>query len=398
MTASSHNNTMLDVEQLRRDTPGCAGRIHFNNAGAALPTRATLQEVTTYLQREGEIGGYEAARESHEVIEMTYDSIARLINAKASEIALMESSTRAWDSIFYSLPFEQGTRIITGRSEYASNYIAMMQVARRHGAKIEVIDDDVHGQIDLHRLSAALDDDVLLVALTWCPTNNGLINPAQEVGALLQSHPAYYLLDACQAVGQLPVDVQHLGCDFLTATGRKFLRAPRGTGFLYVRQALCQVIEPAQIDMRAANWSGMNSYELRDDARRFESWEASHALRLGLKCSVDQLHQLGDLAVAGRIRALAETLRQSLGEIAHIQLQDRGRQQSGIVTFTSSRFGTCRLEAMLAESGINVSVAMQKMARLDMEPRGLIASIRASLHVYNTEEEIDRFCRVLAQM
>ena len=397
-TTGTEEDLALNITRLRQDTPGCEERIHFNNAGAALPTRQTLQQVTDFLQREATIGGYEAAREAHETIESTYESIARLINASSSEVALMESSTRAWDSIFYSLPYRAGDRILTGHSEYVSNYVAMMQLSRRYGIKIDVIDDDEHGQIDLQKLSDALDDDVSLVALTWCPTNNGLINPAREVGDLLRSQRAYYLLDACQAVGQLPADVQQLGCDFMTATGRKFLRAPRGTGFLYVRQALCREIEPAQIDMRAARWTEMNKYELRQDARRFETWETSHALRLGLKSAVDQLLQLGDRAVARRIHHLADVLRRSLREIPHIQLKDKGLQQSGIVSFASNRLGTCKLESVLIDAGINVSVSQLKMARLDMEPRGLVATIRASLHIYNTEEEIARFCRVLAEI
>ena len=386
----------LDIDHSRAITPGCENRIHFNNAGSALPTQVTLDRVIDYLHREAAIGGYEAAREAAEELEAVYQSVAMLINASPVEIALMESSTRAWDSIFYSLQFQPGDCILTGRSEYASNYIAMLQVARRHGVQIEVIEDDEHGQIDLNRLADRLEDDVRLVALTWCPTNNGLINPAREVGELLESHQAWYLLDACQAVGQMPVDVKALNCDFLTATGRKFLRAPRGTGFLYVRQELCGQIEPSQIDMRAAYWSHMDAYELRADARRFETWEASHALRLGLKSAIDQLLHIGVHNVEQRIHFLSERLRNQLASIEHIQLQDRGLKQSAIVTFTSNRLGTCRLESELMEAGINIGISPQKMARLDMEPRGLIALIRASVHFYNTENEIDRFCAVLS--
>ncbi|MCW8962802.1 MAG: aminotransferase class V-fold PLP-dependent enzyme [Gammaproteobacteria bacterium] len=385
----------MDVSQLRQMTPGCLRRIHFNNAGASLPTTQTLTKVVDYLQREAEIGGYEAAREANDEIEATYSSIARLINAAPDEIALMESSTRAWDSIFYSIPFQPGERILTGRSEYASNYIAMLQLQRRCGIDIDVIEDDTNGQIDLDQLSRSMSDDVRLVALTQCPTNNGLINPAVEVGQIVKPYRAWYLLDACQAVGQLKVDVKETGCDFLTATGRKFLRAPRGTGFLYVRRELITQIEPSQMDMRAAFWTAMNEYQIRDDARRFETWETSHALRLGLKSAVDQLLALGVEPVSRRIQQLAERLRLQLQSIEHIRLQDKGIQQSGIVTFSSDRFGTCKLESTLMAAGINISVSPLKMARLDMEPRGLIAVIRASVHIYNTEEEIDQFCQAL---
>ena len=230
--------------------------------------------------------------------------MARLIGAAPDEVALTENATVAWQMGFYALAagFRSGDRILTARAEYAANYVAFLQVAHRTGAVIEVVPDDATGALDPDALSAMIDDRVRLIAITWVPTNGGLVNPAAEVGRIARAHGIPYLLDACQAVGQMPVDVAALGCDLLAATGRKFLRAPRGTGFLYARRALLRRLEPPMIDHFAAPWVAPDAYRLRDDARRFESWENNYAARLGLGVAVDYALALGLEAIQARCR------------------------------------------------------------------------------------------------
>ena len=388
----------LDIDALRHATPGCERQIHFNNAGCALPATATLEVVMGYLRREAEVGGYEAAEEYQARLQAVYTSVARLLNADNSEIALCESASRAWMNAFYSIPLSPGERILTGRSEYASNYIAMLQRAKRDGVKIEVIDDDEYGQVDLGRLERRLDDDVALVALTHCPSHNGLVNPAAEVGRLLRGRRALFLLDACQSAGQLALDVLDIQCDFLSATGRKYLRAPRGTGFLYVSRRVLNNFEPAAVDMRGAEWARVDDYRLRDDARRFETWEANHALRLGLDAAIRQALAIGMDAIARRIGALAARLRARLAEIGHITPRDKGARRGGIVTFDSTAFTAEQIYAHLRRNRVNLSISRVGMARLDMERRGLGAVLRASPHIYNTEKEIDDFCLLLRDL
>jgi len=261
----------LDLSRLRAETPGVANRIHLNNAGAALMPDPVIAAIKDHIDLEAAIGGYEAKDQEAARIEGVYDSIARLIGASREEIALVENATVGWDLVFYAFDFEPGDRILTARAEYAANYIAYLQVAKRTGAVIEAIPDDGDGVLDPAALEAMIDDRVKLISITWIPTNGGLVNPAAEVGRIARARGVPYLLDACQAVGQMPVDVDALGCDFLSATGRKFLRGPRGTGFLYVRRAALAGLEPPMIDHFGATWTGPESYTLRDDARRFET-------------------------------------------------------------------------------------------------------------------------------
>ena len=242
----------IDIERARRDTPATDSILHFNAAGAALMPTPVLQAQLRHLQLEADTGGYEAAAAEDARIEAIYDSIARLLNADRAEIALVQNATVAWDMAFYSVGFAPGDRILTAEAEYASNYIAFLQVARRTGAVIDIVPSDAAGELDIDALERMIDPRVKLIAITHVPTNGGLVNPAAEVGRIARAHGILYLLDACQSVGQMPIDVAAIGCDMLSATGRKYLRGPRGTGFLYVRRGVLDRLEPPLLDMQAA--------------------------------------------------------------------------------------------------------------------------------------------------
>lgn len=234
----------IDVRSVRDETPGADRVLHFNNAGASLPPRPVVDACTDHLRREARVGGYEAAAEAEDELASTYEALAGLLGCRPAEMALTSSATRAWDMAFYSLSFSEGDRILTSRASYASNHMAFLQVARRTGCRVEVVDSDEHGQIDVDDLRRRIDGRTALVALTHVPTNGGLVNPAADVGRVASEAGVPYLVDACQSVGQMPVDVDAMGCDLLSATGRKYLRGPRGIGFLYVRGALLERLEP----------------------------------------------------------------------------------------------------------------------------------------------------------
>ncbi len=391
--------SLIDVARVRADTPGCRDMVHLNNAGAALPPRVVVDTVIEHLELEARVGGYAAADEVAARSGAVYESVAALIGAAPEEIALVENATRAWDMAFYALAasFSPGDRILTSRAEYASNVIGFLQVARRTGARVEVIPDDDTGQLSVDALRAMLDPRVRLIAISWIPTQGGLVNPAAAVGAVAREAQVPYLLDACQAVGQLPVDVDALGCDFLSATGRKYLRAPRGTGFLYVRRARLAELEPPFLDVHAARWESGDRVVMRDDARRFESWEHSVANRLGLGAAVDYALELGAEAIATRIVMLAESLRERLRHVPALSLHDLGSERCGIVTFTIDGVDVYDLAARLRTRGINISVSTIDFARYDFEARGLDAVARASVHYYNTDDELDRLAAAITQ-
>jgi len=386
----------IDVRRARRETPGCEQVLHFNNAGAALMPQPVLHATIEHLQLEALIGGYEAAAQAQEAVEHVYDAAAALLGCHRDEIAIVENATRAWDMAFYSVPLGPGDRILTAVAEYASNYIAFLQVARKTGAVVEVIPNDASGQLSIEALQRAIDDRVKLIAITHVPTNGGLVNPAAAVGKVAREAGVLFLLDACQSVGQMPIDVKAIGCDMLSATGRKYLRGPRGTGFLYVRQGILEGLEPPFLDLHAAHWVAPERFEIRPDARRFENWEAYYAGKIGLGVAIDYALQWGLEAIWERINGLADDLRQQIHAIPGVTVRDQGTERCGIVAFTMAGREADDVQRVLGKASINVSVSRIASTRLDMEARALPDLVRASVHYYNTKAEIERFCTALA--
>jgi cysteine desulfurase / selenocysteine lyase len=396
----------FDVDRARADTPGCELVIHLNHAGTSPPPRPVLDAQVEWLQAEALTGGYELAADRDAELQASYDEVAALIGAQRDEIALVENATFAWHQAFWSLPLRAGDRILTCTVEYASSYLSYLQAERRRGVSVEVIPDDADGQLSLPALADLLDDGrapVGLVAVTHVPTNGGLVNPVAGVGALCREAGVPFLLDACQSVGQMPVDVDTIGCDLLAATGRKFLRAPRGTGFLYARRSLLDRLdrdgaEPAFLDLLGADWVAPADYVVRPDARRFENWESNLAAVAGLRAAVAYARSWGLDAIADRVGSMAEAMRGRLAEVPGVRVHDLGRHRSGIVTFTVDGVAADEVQARLRSQGINVSVSGPSSTRLDAVRRRLPPLVRASVHYVTTDGELDRLAAAVGDM
>jgi len=391
----THLPLPMPLETLRDDTPGTQEVLHFNNAGSALPPQPVLDAQVRHLQREARIGGYEAADEAADAIDDTYAALADMLGCDTDEVALVENATRAWDMAFYGMEFAEGDRILTSRAAYASNYIAFLQVAERTGAQVDIVPSTDTGEIDVDALRETLDDRVRLIALTHIPTNGGLVNPAAAVGEIAADAGIPFLLDACQSAGQRPLPVDDLRCTMLSGTGRKYLRGPRGTGFLYVDRDWIERIEPPLLDLHAATWTGPDAYEIHPDARRFETFESHVAGQVALGVAVRYALDLGLDAICERVTALAETLRTALATVDGVTVADTGRVRSGITTFYAEHMEATEIQGTLRERDINTSVSTPNSTRLDAEARNLPDLVRASVHYYNTEAEIGRFVEEL---
>jgi len=393
----------FDIDRARADTPGCADgpdrRIHLNNCGSALPPGAVVEAVKAHLDLEARIGGYEAVEAEAARIEGVYGSLATLLNARPDEIAVVENATVAWDRAFRSVPLGPGDRVLTAMAEYASNYLAYLRVAEKTGAAIEVVPDDAAGQLDVAALERMIDDRVKLISITHVPTSSGLVNPAATVGRIARAAGIPYLLDACQSAGQMPLDVEELGCDMLSATGRKYLRGPRGTGFLYVRASMLDRLDPAFIDLHSAEWTGRDSYAFAPGARRFQTFEGFVAGKIGLGVAVDYALAWGLPAIRDRVTTLADGLRARLDAIPGVTVRDPGPVRCGIVSFTVEGQDPAAVKRAMAERGISISMSRPASTRLDMEARGLMGGTnRAGVHYYNSDAELDRLAESIAAL
>jgi len=387
-----------EVLQFRQETKGTANVTHFNNAGASLPPDEVLTTLINYLEDEATMGGYEAEARYQPELLRTYDLIAQLINADSDEIAILESASAAWMIAFNGISFSKGDEIITSEMEYVTNLIGFLHVQKRDGIHIKVIPNDEHGNFSLPALEEAISPKTKLLAITHIGSGTGGMTPIVAIGAIARKHGILYLLDACQSAGQVPIDVKEIGCDMLSVTGRKYLRAPRGTGFLFVKKELRNQLKLTAIDGFNAEWVTTTDYKLRDNGRRFELYEKNRALNLGLGKAVAYALNIGVNRIWARIQILSATLRRKLESIDGITLHDVGTQKCGIVTFSIRGITPLDIKTKLAAKKINVSVAMAKSTLYYMDKNQLTSVVRASVHYYNTQEEIDTLCRAVVEI
>lgn len=385
------------VKQWREETPGCANQIHFNNAGAGLMPSGVLSAIVGHLNREANLGAYESADDAEAVVAEAYANVARVLGTEARNIAVVENSTVAFFQALSAFDFQPGDVIVTTRNDYVSNQLSYLSLARRHGVEVRRAADLPGGGADPQSVKELLRDSrVRLAAVTWVPTNSGLMQPVETIGEMAEAAGVPYLVDGCQAVGQIPVDVAKLRCDFFSGTARKFLRGPRGIGFLYVSdRALKRGDFPLYIDMRGADWVSADDFAPTPDARRFENWEFACSLVLGFGEAARYALEVGVERGGRRARDLAATLRGKLSGLNGVRVLDRGSELAAIVTIEVTGWDATELCKLLRTRGINTSASLRAYAVIDMDDKRAASALRFSPHYYNTEAEIDRVVETL---
>jgi selenocysteine lyase/cysteine desulfurase len=383
-----HDGAVIDLAAERSSTPGCLDQVFLDSAGSSLPPDRVVAAVVSHLRREAEVGGYRAGAERADDLCALRVGLGQVLGCSDDLVALTDSATRAWNQFVTALRWSPGGRVLICGNEYGANAIALLRRVRADACTVEVVPTDASGQVDLDALDAMLDERVRLVSVVHVPTNSGQVAPVREITDRAHRVGALVVLDACQSVGQLAIDVVELGVDALSGSGRKWLRGPRGTGFLYLRRELLETLEPAAADMRGATWTAADAYELRPDAARFELWEGDVAGRLGLKEAVDHLLELGTQAVEQAVRRNAADLRTALAALPGVAVQDTGEDLAGIVSFTVDGLDPYDVRDRLLEDHVTVSVSDLASTRLDMTRRGLDAVVRASPHYFVSPEDL----------
>lgn len=379
---------MINAESIREGMLPYEKKAYFNSAGASLVSRATLEAVMGHLAREASIGGYEALNEAHPILVKTHELAGKLLGCHAHEVAITSSHASGWNEVIRSMYFSAGDRILVGRSEWGGNWAALTHIAKQVGASVEVIPNNEYGEVCTDQLKAMLDDRVKLISLTWLPANGGLIDPAEQVGAIASQFRIPYIVDAAQALGQIPIDVKKIRCDALTAPGRKWLRAPRGTGLLYVKESFLTQLKPGILDNSSANWNG-TQFHIRSDAKRFEASEASIAGRVGLHNAIEEAIALGIDNIRHTLEEKSQKLRSLLTHLPRVQLQDLGRQQSALISFTVDGITSTEARKKLSDIGLDVGGNGVSFTPLDMKARGLTEIVRASPHIYTSDEDLE---------
>lgn len=391
---------MLDIHSLRNDTPGCQFHNHLNNAGASLPPNPVIQAVQGYLEEEALHGGYEVAAAHAQDIAGFYEATAKLLNAKPHNIAYAGSATDAFFRALSSIPFEAGDVLLTTDDDYVSNQIAFINLQKRFKVKLLRAAKLPEGGVDPQSMKELMDEHCpKLVAVAHVPTNSGLVQDVETIGQLCAERDIWYMVDACQSAGQMALDVEKIGCDFLCATMRKWLRGPRGAGFLYVSDlALGAEYEPVFPDSSGGVWNAANDYKLEPTAKRYEQWEKNYALVLGAKTAIEYGMGLGLEQIEETVTDLASYTRAQLASLDGVRILDRGRKRCGIVTCHFDGKAPDQISKALKAANINAGIGTTVNAHIDFTEKGVNWALRLSPHYYNTKEEIDAAISVLRQI
>jgi selenocysteine lyase/cysteine desulfurase len=398
--------TKGEIQKFRNETSGTRNIIHLNNAGAGLMPDIVTKAQLDHVRLESEIGGYEAAEYKSDMIRAFYDQAALLFNCKPTNIAFTASATDSYTRALSSVPFKKGDIILTDKDDFVSNQIQFLSLQKRLGIEIIHINNAPAGGVDLNDLEKKLKKhQPRLLAITHIPTNSGLVQPVNEIAKIFcsytQRYPGrtWYILDACQSAGQMKLDVKKLQCDFLSLTGRKYLRGPRGTGALYISdKALHAGLEPMYLDMRGAEWTEKGKYKQQPDARRFEDWEFAYSTVIGTKTAIEYCRSIGEDKIWQQVKLLSDITRRKLSELDELKILDRGAENSGSVTFHIARSRPEFIVHELLKRKINVVASYRAYGLIDFDEKGVGWVIRASPHYYNTITEIEIFIEALKEI
>lgn len=387
----------MNTEKIRQDIRGISDqKLFFNSAGSSLMPKIVVDSMINYLHKEEQLGGYETANRNAESLENFYAETAKLINGKSSNIAFMTSATEAYAKAISSIIFKDGDVIITTADDYISNQITFISLQKKLNVKVIRIKKLPDNELDLENFENLIKKyHPKLVAVTHIPTNSGLIQNVEGIGKICRQYDILYLADCCQSVGQMIVDVEKIGCDFLAATGRKFMRGPRGSGFLYVSDRVLEKnYAPLLLDMRGAHWSEFDDYELFDNAKRFEHWEVSYASVLGMTEALKYANKIGLSHIENYNRKLSEKLRNNL-QNAGFKILDKGKNLSSIVTFCGPDNDLENIQNVLIENNIFFSVSYKNSALIDFTDKKVKGAVRLSPHYFNTMEEVEKVSEIL---
>jgi selenocysteine lyase/cysteine desulfurase len=390
----------MDVARLRADTPGCEHRIHLNNAGASLMPKPVIDAIQTHIELEATIGGYEAAAHVGPKILECYAEVAEFLGTSPDRIAFTEHATASFIAALSSIRFEPGDVLLTTRNDYVSNQIQYLSLANRFGVEIVRAPDAPTGGVELQAMEELIHRRrPKLVSVTHIPTNSGLVQDVAAIGSMCRARDVHYLVDGCQSVGQMPVDVEAIGCDFFSATARKYLRGPRGAGFLYVSDRVLESdLEPLFPDMRGADWIADDLYQPAPDAKRFESWEFAWALVLGTGAAARYANSIGADAVRDRVRSLAGLLREKLSDVPAVRVLDRGEELGATVTASVAGHEPGDLVAALRDRGINTSSQSRIDAVINYDEKGVDGALRMSPHYFNDRSDLDALVDALTEI
>lgn len=369
---------------------------YLNNAGAGELSNITLNAMIDYYQYEQKVGAYQAAKDKKDIIDMFYTNVAKLINADdVGEIAFVDNASRGWNLAIRGIELSKNDVIVTLSTEFGTNLITIYDHAMKSGASVRVIPCTDKGKVDIQLLEKVLSEyrGVKVIAISHAVAHGSIVNPVEQIGVLARKYGALYIVDACQSVGQITVDVKEIDCDVLVASGRKWLCGPRGTGFMYIRNKTN--IRPTQLDLASADLILNDDYsvtgvKIRQDAKRFEIWERNIASQIGLATAIDIILNVGLDEISRKIKCFSTEIRNAISKNPKLILIGSEESSSGIVGFITKKSDVEKsILDSFVKNGLTISTMSDWDCPLDFPKNGVKTIFRLSPHYYTNIETIE---------
>ncbi len=368
--------------------------INFNNAGSSFPSKNVNNSINKFLKYEEKYGGYYASEKFSEKLDTFYENLSILINCKKHQISFLPSTTYALNIFFNSLNFPNNKNIVIFENEYGSNFIYF----KKRELNLRVVKIKNNGEICFKDLEKKIDSKTIFISVCHIASQCGEIIDIQKIGKIAKKiNPnIIFIVDACQSVGHIKLDVKKIQCDVLVGSGRKYLRGPRGTGFIFFKDTIKKTLTPSILDMN--NTKIKNGKIDVDRERMFESFESSPALKYGLSKAIEEINQKGMETVESEIKKKSNIFRKRLECFNQIIFYENRRLLSGINTFNIKGFSAKKVYAYLLSKKILCSVSSRETSMMYFGKKNLTDLVRISIHHYNTMSEIDYLIKCLIDL
>ena len=366
--------------------------INFNNAGASKNPKFVVNKIKEYLDEEVIFGGYYAAEKNKKHIINFYKNLSFLINCHESEISFVPSSTYGWNFFLDSVNLEKGDNTIIFDNEYGNNFLSLL---KKKNVEIRVSEIDTNGKICLSNLKKKIDKKTKIICVCHIASQSGNIQNVEEICKVSKklNNQIIFLLDACQSIGHIKIDVKKINCDVMVGSGRKYLRGPRGTGFMYIKDSIKKNIRPSIFDSRSCVLKKMKTILYKKNL--FETFEFPPALIIGLSESLSYLNKLGIKKIEKKIKNLSIYFRKKIKKINSVTVYENPLLLSGINTMSVEKKPVEKIHKYLLKKNILTSICSTSTSYHHFEKMNVKKLLRISFHHYNTRKEIDYLVEVL---
>lgn len=368
--------------------------INFNNAGSSRPYSEVNKEIRDFLKVEYFMGGYYAVEKYKKKLEKFYYNLSKLINCKVAEISFLSSTTQAWNLFFNSIQISKKENIVIFENEYGSNLIYYKK--QKLNVRIVKINED--GKICLKDLLKKINKNTKIISLCHIASQCGdKIEAAKIFNFVRNLNPDIIcVLDACQSIGQIKVDVKEINCDVLVGSGRKYLRGPRGTGFIYINEKIREKVKPMILDLK--NTECYQEIIKIKKANIFENFEYSPALQIGLGKAIERINSSGINQIELQIRQKSQYLRKKLDYFSKITFFENFNTLTGINTLKIEGLSSLRIYNYLLSKRILTSISTSATSLLYFNKKKIKDVLRISIHHYNSLYQINYLIKCLIDL